>query len=117
MRPRLPTRTDSRQDKASSLPAELADVALIDAPTCAATGAMSVSWWHEQVSAGNAPAPVIRGTRCTRWRLADVRRYWRERAEQADAEAAARVTARARKASAKAQATRKAKAAATPAGQ
>jgi len=29
------------------LPADLADAALIDGPTCAAVGAVSVSWWHE----------------------------------------------------------------------
>jgi hypothetical protein len=38
------------------LPANLADVALIDAPTCAAVGGLSVSWWHEEVRIGG-PCP------------------------------------------------------------
>lgn len=91
-----------------TLPADLADVALIDAPTCAAAGDMSVSWWHDEVRAGRAPAPVIRKPRCTRWRMADVRAFWAKSAEQAatDTQAAAGVKARAVKASAAAQAKR-----------
>lgn len=91
-----------------SIPAALADVALIDAPACAAVGAMSVSWWHDEVRAGRAPKPVIQQPRCTRWRVADVRTYWAKRAEQAaaDVQAAAGVKARATKASAAARAKR-----------
>lgn len=91
-----------------NLPADLADVALIDAPTCAAAGAMSVSWWHDEVRAGRAPAPVIRKPRCTRWKMADVRAFWRKSAEQAatDTQTAAGLKARAVKASAAAQAKR-----------
>ena len=101
------------------LPADLADVALIDAPTCAAIGDMSISWWHDEVRTGRAPAPAIRKPRCTRWRLIDVRDFWRDTAERAtaDTRTAALVKAQAAKASAKAQANRAAKAAATPAGQ
>ena len=101
------------------LPANLADVALIDAPTCAAAGDMSLSWWHEEVRAGRAPAPVFRKPRCTRWRLADVRAFWIDSATKAaaDTQAAAQVTAQATKASAKAKATRTAKAATVAAGQ
>lgn len=90
----------------SPVPAALADVALIDATTCAAAGDMSVSWWHEEVRAGRAPQPVIREPRCTRWRLADVRRFWIERAERPDPRAAAQVMATATKASAAAKAKR-----------
>jgi len=108
---------------ARTLPADVADVALAAADTCAAIGAMSVSWWHEEVRAGRAPKPVIQQPRCTRWRLADVRRFWLERAAQAagDTEARERMAAKAKKASvkarepaavAKAQATRKARIAA-----
>ena len=90
---------------ARSLPAALADVALIDGPTCAAAGDMSVSWWLEEVRAGRAPAPVIRKPRCTRWRLAHVWAYWSERAKMtaADTQTAQRVTAKAKKASDAAQ--------------
>jgi predicted DNA-binding transcriptional regulator AlpA len=105
MRPTVTVKTDT---KPQPLPANLADVALIDAPTCAAAGAMSVSWWHDEVRAGRAPAPVIRKPRCTRWLLSDVRAFWKKSAEQsaADALAAAGVKARAVKASAAAQAKR-----------
>lgn len=94
------------------LPASLADVALIDAPTCAAAGAMSLSWWHEEVRAGRAPAPVIRKPRCTRWRVVDVRNYLVKLAEEgSDDELANAVVQRARKASAAAKAARKKEAA------
>lgn len=67
---------------AQPLPPNLADVALIDAATCAAAGAMSVSWWHFRVASGDAPQPVIRQPRCTRWRLLDVRAFWAAFADQ-----------------------------------
>lgn len=59
------------------LPPELAAVALVDARTAASTGGMSTSWWTDQVRRGNAPAPVVRGRRCTRWRASDVAMFWR----------------------------------------
>lgn len=107
MRPAVTASSDSRP-RPTLLPADLAAVALIDAPTCAAAGAMSVSWWHSEVAAGRAPAPVIRKPRCTRWRLADVRAFWTSSAEQAaiDTKVAAEVKARAAKASAAARAKR-----------
>jgi hypothetical protein len=73
------------QDKGSTNPwrNSLADVALLDAASCALVGGMSVSWWYEELRAGRAPAPVIRQPRCTRWRLRDVYAFWQERAERA----------------------------------
>lgn len=108
---------------ARPLPADVADVALIAADTCAAIGDVSVSWWHEEVRTDRAPKPVIQQPRFTRWRLADVRRFWADRVAQAagDTEARERMAAKAKKASvkarepaavAKAQATRKARIAA-----
>ena len=104
---------------ARPLPADLADVALIDAPTCAAPGDMSLSWWYALVAAGRAPQPVVRMPRCTRWRLADVRAFWIAFAEKAaaDTQAAEQATARAKKASAKAKSMRASKAEAQAAGQ
>ena len=107
----------------SGLPPLLADVALIDAATCASTGNMSVSWWHSMVASNQAPQPAVRLPRCARWRLADVRAFWLKFAERAaaDTQAAEHATARAKKASAaarapsavaKAEATRAAKKAA-----
>ena len=87
----------------------LADVALIDGPTAAAAGGMSVSWWHSEVAAKRAPQPVIREPRCTRWRLVDVRSYLTQRAAGGtDTKAAAEVADKARKASAAALAKRRA---------
>jgi predicted DNA-binding transcriptional regulator AlpA len=101
-----------------ALPHNLADVALIDAPTCAAAGDMSLSWWHEEVRAGRAPAPVIRKPRCTRWRLSDVRAFWIDCATKtaAETEAAAIANDRAIKGSAQAKSTRDANDAAPGAG-
>ena len=101
----------SKSHSLQSLPADLAEVALIDAGTFAAAGGMSISWLLAEVRSGRAPAPVIRQPRCTRWRLADARAFWIQRAATGDAEIAASVTARATKASAAAQAKRAATAA------
>lgn len=74
-----PTRPESRAPRAA-VPEDLADVALIDARTAAAAGCMSVSWWTAEVAAGRAPQSAMREVRCTRWRLTDVREFWRQRA-------------------------------------
>jgi predicted DNA-binding transcriptional regulator AlpA len=86
------------------VPPALADVALIDGPTCAAAGGISISTWHELVRVKDAPQPVMRAVRCTRWRLADVRAWLIARAAQATADD--EVIRRATKASAKAKALR-----------
>jgi len=90
------------------LPAGLADVALIDAASCAASGGMSISWWHTEVAAGRAPKPKFRMPRCTRWLMSDVRAFWIEFADRAaaDTQPGARVIAQATKASALAKAKR-----------
>ena len=87
-------------------PINLADVMLIDGPTAAAVGSMSLSWWHEEVAAGRAPQPVIRQPRCTRWTLVSVRDYWAQRAEQGSRDGA-QVIDKAKRASAAAQAKRR----------
>lgn len=53
----------------------LADYALIDGPQCAAAAGCSISEWRERVRTGEAPAPVMRTTRCTRWRIVDIKTY------------------------------------------
>ena len=94
-------------------PPALADVALIDGPMAAAAACMALSSWHEAVRKGEAPAPVIRQPRCTRWRLADVRAWLIGRAAGGgNAQASERVHALAAKASTAAKAKRKATAAA-----
>lgn len=93
---------------ARQLPADLANVALIDAQTCAAAGGMSVSWWLERVRTGTAPAPAVRAVRCTRWHMGDVSAFWRNFAAKADGKAEEMLSARAKKASVAAQAKRSA---------
>lgn len=57
------------------IPHALADVALIDGPTAAATAAMSMSQFHEMVRTGKAPAPAVKEKRFTRWRMSTVREW------------------------------------------
>jgi len=101
------TANTDQQPGVHALPGTLADVALIGAPTCAAAGAMSLSWWHAEVAAGRAPAPVIQRPRCTRWRAVEVAAFWRAFGSQADASAADAVKVRATRASAAAQLKRR----------
>jgi predicted DNA-binding transcriptional regulator AlpA len=93
----------------SALPDALVTVALIDAPTCAAVGDMSLSWWYERVASGEAPPPAVRSSRCTRWRLADVRAFWLDFAK--DGKQDEQLIQRAKAASLKAHGTRRARAA------
>ncbi|MBK7616595.1 MAG: hypothetical protein IPJ08_19815 [Burkholderiales bacterium] len=94
--------------KPGTLPANVADVALIAANTCAAIGEASVSWWYEAVRTGRAPKPAIKQPRFTRWRRADAVRFWADLATQAAVDTAPgeRMTATAKKASAAAKAKR-----------
>lgn len=109
----------SRKAHLPPVPLALADVALIDGPTIAAAGGMSLSSWHEFVRLKQAPQPVIRAPRCTRWKLADVRDWLIQRAAQgAETEASRTLIATAHRASKAAQTKREAKRAkaAAPAG-
>jgi predicted DNA-binding transcriptional regulator AlpA len=63
------------------VPAVLADVALISGPECAAAAGMAVSGFLRAVQEGDAPSPVIRQPRFTRWRAADVREWIVKRSE------------------------------------
>ena len=105
MGPTVTAKTDPKP-AARPLPTDAANVALVAADTCAAIGAMSVSWWHAAVAAKRAPQPAFRAPRCTRWRLADVTEFWRDFASQDDTQAGAELKARASKASAAAQVKR-----------
>jgi len=87
-------------------PESLADVALIDGPTFAAAVCVSLSELHDRVRRGEAPQPVIRAPRCTRWRLADARQYLIELAAKAQGNSAGVVLTQATKASAAARAKR-----------
>jgi hypothetical protein len=97
---------------ARGLPAGVEDVALISGHSCAAIGAVSISWWLEEVRAGRAPRPAIQQPRFTRWRLLEVRAFWLERVAHADAAKAEALISNATAASAAAQRKRLAAAAA-----
>ena len=101
MRPHM-----SQLECITSLPTPLESVALIDAKTAAAVGCMSLSWWHAEVAAGRAPRPVIQQTRCTRWRLIDVRTFWAQLPATASVGKASQVAAQAKQASNAAKAKR-----------
>lgn len=66
-----------------TIPSALADVSMIDAQSCAAAAAISISSWHAAVRAGAAPQPAVRLPRMTRWKLSDVRDWLIQRAAQA----------------------------------
>lgn len=90
------------------VPPALADVALIDGPVAASAGGISLSHWHDLVRRKEAPQPVVRESRCTRWLLRDVRAWLVLRAAQAasNSRAGESLKARATKASAAAKAKR-----------
>ena len=81
-------------------------MALVSKRVCCAMGDVGQSWWDERVARGEAPQPVVRAPRFSRWRLADVVAFWRDVAERGDPDGAAKLTAHARKASAQAKALR-----------
>ena len=64
------------------IPEPLHEYALVSADTAAAAGEASLSTWYAMVAAGDAPQPVIRRHRFTRWRLLDVLAYWQRAAEE-----------------------------------
>lgn len=57
---------------------------------------MSASWVHEAVREGKFPSPVIRESRCTRWRIGDVRAWLIERAAKSASDVNAGVATRER---------------------
>lgn len=86
----------------------LADVALIDVAGITEAACISKSTWHDLVRRGEAPRPVLRAPRCTRWRVADVREWLRQRAERgSDPEAEAAVLRAAQAGTEAAQAKRR----------
>lgn len=107
---------------ARPMPAELADVALLDIKDVCAAVRMSASWVHDEVREGRFPQPMRFGMRCTRWQASAIRQWLEERAERARADGclSAKLVERATRASlmastpearAKSVATRKARAA------
>lgn len=98
-------------------PEAFGDDAVVDATFCASGGSVSLSWWHAKVASGEAPEPVIRAPRFTRWRLGDVRKFWIDFVAKAalQTQVGQDLQDRATKASAAAKAVRQARAkAATP---
>jgi hypothetical protein len=72
-----PARTARRvKPGADKVPPGFEDVRLLDIKACCAPGDMGATWWRSEVAAGRAPEPVVRLPRCTRWRAADVHKFW-----------------------------------------
>lgn len=61
---------------------------------------MSDSWVYAEVVAGRLPKPIRFGSRCTRWRLEDIRQHLIQRAElgSSDAQSVELVTVKPNKA-------------------
>lgn len=75
--------TKPRPTKREPLPQAHEDIALVEMRDLRAITRMGSSWIHERVKAGDFPAPVIKGPRCTRWRLSDVRAWVNARIAEA----------------------------------
>ena len=69
-------KSTSTLTQAVELAEYLAGAAMVDARDSAAVGSMCVSKWLDLVRLGEAPQPVVRAPRFTRWRLCDVRQYF-----------------------------------------
>ncbi|MCI1191602.1 hypothetical protein MOJ79_07090 [Calidifontimicrobium sp. SYSU G02091] len=93
-------------DRPALIPDEARAAALVSKRTACAMGDVSSSWWDERVQRGEAPQPVIRAPRFTRWRLADVAAFYARLAERGDPAGAARLAAVTAKACAAARARR-----------
>jgi predicted DNA-binding transcriptional regulator AlpA len=93
----------------NALPADLAELALLDIKAVSALVGLKSSAIFERVRAGTFPEPVRMGARCTRWPAGKVREWLRAQIEAPQEEGAKqRQQARATKASSAAQAKRQA---------
>lgn len=89
--------------------AAVLDVVLISAKTAASLGEQGESTYLAAVQRGEAPQPVIRQPKFTRWRLQDVLAYWKRRADEGISSGSApQLRARAAAAAAASSAARKA---------
>ena len=100
MGPRLNTTRDkiktARPKPATVLPPAGENDALIDIAGAQLLVCMSASWIHEAVRDASFPAPVIRESRCTRWRIGDVRAWLIERAAKSASDVTAGAATRER---------------------
>jgi hypothetical protein len=106
MGPGMNAKTDesaAEQLKQARAVALYGDDALIDGEACAAGGNASLSYWNDEVREGRAPKPVICRPRFARWRLGDVRKYWRDASTDGTNDRRASVVEKASDASAKAR--------------
>jgi len=78
------------QQAAAALPSELGDAALINVKTvCAATGFKSATSIYQLLDKG-FPQPIRLSSRCTRWRVRDVRAWLEAQGQQAEESSNAR---------------------------
>ncbi|WP_066334706.1 helix-turn-helix transcriptional regulator [Azohydromonas lata] len=92
----------------NALPADLAELALLDIKAVSALVGLKSTAIFERVRAGTFPEPVRMGARCTRWPAGKVRQWLREQIEAPQDDVNQRQQERAKKASSAAQANRQA---------
>lgn len=89
-------KAQQQRTSAGLLPPAGENDALIDIGGVQLLVCMSSSWVHQAVREGEFPAPVIRESRCTRWRIGDVRAWLIERAAKSASDVTAGVATRER---------------------
>ncbi len=101
-----PARSSTAASFINSLPAGLAELALLDIKAVSALVGLKASAINQRVRAGTFPAPVRMGARCTRWPAGKVRQWLQAQIEAPQEAVNQRQQARAKKASSAAQVRR-----------
>jgi predicted DNA-binding transcriptional regulator AlpA len=97
---------------APAVPADLADLQLLDIKAVCALVGLKSSAVQDRVRRGDMPAPIRMGQRCTRWTAGSIKQWLQAQIEAAQDDVKQRQQARAKKASDAAQAKRRGSAAA-----
>lgn len=92
----IDAKTQAQPARQATLPPAGENDALIDIGGVQLLICMSSSWVHAAVREGEFPAPVIRLSRCTRWRIGDVRAWLIERAAKSASDVTAGAATRER---------------------
>lgn len=92
--------------KAPELPADLAELQLLDIKAVSALVGLKSTAIQDRVRAGAFPEPVRMGVRCTRWTACAVRQWLQAQIDTQQEDVKQRQQARAKKASSAAQAKR-----------
>lgn len=92
----IDAKTQAQPARQATLPPAGENDALIDIGGVQLLVCMSSSWVHAAVREGGFPAPVIRESRCTRWRIGSVRDWLIERAAKSASDVTSGVATRER---------------------